>query len=152
MAHVAIAIKNRIFFFSFFEFFKWQRRRHFCRMSRRPNHVIIQDVLQGTCISFIWLQQQLSAQNQTTLDPTARLPLKNSAWAICYKYLTHREKANLDSQEVHDITHFVSATCIPWFMSTQDLLFSLESVNLYYFNIIKKYTSHMYNLTKKKSK
>lgn len=48
-------------------------------MSRRPNHVIIQDVLQGTCISFLWLQQQLSAPNQTTLDPTARLPLKVSA-------------------------------------------------------------------------
>lgn len=45
-------------------------------MSERPNHVIIQDVLQGTCISFLRLQQQLSAQNQTTLDPTARLPLK----------------------------------------------------------------------------
>lgn len=44
-------------------------------MSEGPNHVIIQDVLQGTCISFWKLQQQLSAQNQT-LDSTARLPLK----------------------------------------------------------------------------
>lgn len=77
-------------------------------MSQRPNHVIIQDVLQGTCISFLRLQ--LTVQNQTTLDPTARLPLK---MAICYEYLTHREKANLDSQEVHGLTHFVSAICVP---------------------------------------
>lgn len=84
-------------------------------MSARPNHVIIQDVLQGTCILFFFflqLQQQFSAQNQTTLNPTARLPL-TAVLVICYKYLTHREKANLDSQEVHDITHFVSAICIP---------------------------------------
>lgn len=68
---------------------------------------------------------------------------ERSVWAVCDEYLTHREKANLDEQEVHDITHFVSAISTPWFMGTQDLLFSLESINLYYFNIIKKYTSHM---------
>ena len=61
-------------------------------MSERPNHVIIQDVLQGTCISFLRLQQRLSAQNQTTIDPTADYYWKKSALAICYEYLTHREK------------------------------------------------------------
>lgn len=75
--------------------------------------------------------------------PYNQITTEHSVWAISYEYLTHREKANLDEQEVHDITHFVSAVSIPWFMGTQDLLFSLESINLYYFNIIKKYTSHM---------
>lgn len=70
MAHVAIAIKNRNLNSLN------DKEKTFCRMSERPNHVIIQDVLQGTCISFLRLQQQLSAQNQTTLDPTARLQLK----------------------------------------------------------------------------
>lgn len=87
-----------------------------------------------------------SKPNNTS--PYSQITTENSALEICYEYLTHREKANLDSQEVHDITHFVSAICVPWFMNTQDLLFSLESINLYYFNIIKKYTSHMYDLTK----
>lgn len=71
MAHVAIAIKNRNLN-SFND-----KEKTFAECPKRPNHVIIQDVLQGTCISFLWLQQQLSAQNQTTLDPTARSPLRN---------------------------------------------------------------------------
>lgn len=80
--------------------------------------------------------------------PYSQITTETSVKAIDYKYLTHKEKANLDSQEVHDITQFESAVCIPRFMSTQDLSFSLKSINLYYFNIIKKYTSHMYDLTK----
>lgn len=77
-------------------------------MPQRPNHVIIQDVLQGTCISFLRLQQQWICPNQTPLDPTARRPpaADGSAPAARHEYLTHREKANLDSQEVHDITRF----------------------------------------------
>lgn len=115
-------------------------------MSERPNYVIIQDVLQGTCVSFCNSSYLPITKHNTR--PYSQITTENSALAICYEYLTHREKANLDSQEVHDITHFVSAICFPCFMSTQDLLFSLESINLYYFNIIKKYTSHMYDLTK----
>lgn len=72
MAHVAIAIKNRILN-------SLNDRADICRMSERPNHVIIQDVSQGTCISFLRLQQQLSSQNQT-LDPTARSPLKTQGY------------------------------------------------------------------------
>lgn len=83
-------------------------------MSQRPNHVIIQDVLQGTCISFfLRLQQQLSAPKPNNTRPYSQITTENSALEICYEYLTHREKANLDSQEVHDITHFVSAICVP---------------------------------------
>lgn len=119
-------------------------------MSRGPNHVIMQDVLQGTCISmffcfpFYSFNSKLSAHNQTTLDPTAR----SATWqlGIGYKYLTHREKANLDSQEVHDNT-----LSYPPFSTIHDhsgfIIFCMESINLYYFNIIKKYTSHMYDLT-----
>lgn len=82
MAHVAIAIKNR-------DLNSLNDRGDICRMSERPNHVIIQDVLQGTCISFLRLQQQLSAQKQTTLN--CQITTETSALEICYQYL-HREK------------------------------------------------------------
>lgn len=45
-------------------------------------------------------------------------------------------------------THFVSAICVPRYVTTQDLLSSVESITLYYFNIIKKYTSQMDELRK----
>ncbi|KAJ0063966.1 hypothetical protein NL108_014496 [Boleophthalmus pectinirostris] len=69
--------------------------------------------------------------------PYRQITSHDAASAIWYKYFTHK-KANSDSQEVHDPT----LSAVSMTMSTE------ERINLYYFNIIKKYTSHMYDPTK----
>lgn len=126
----AIAIKNRKF-----NFLSMTRRRlsegpipcnssgRFCRVS---------------CASF----GQLGTKNNTrpyrqmTTEPLSVCNLLQILNTEKGKFLFHRK---------YLIIHF----CICRLRSTmtQDLLSSVESINLYYFNIIKKYTSHMYDLT-----
>lgn len=73
-------------------------------MSEGPIHVIIQDVLQGTCISFLQFATAVICPKPNNTRPYSQIATDSTVLAICYKYLTHREKANLDSQEVHDNT------------------------------------------------
>lgn len=82
MAHVAIAIKNRNF-----EFFKWQRE-DICRMSEGPNHVIIQDVLQGTCVFIFTVATAVNLpEKPNNTRPYSQITTDSSVLAICYKYL-----------------------------------------------------------------
>lgn len=77
-------------------------------MPQRPNHVIVQE---GFARLPVFRFYGCPKPNNTR--PYSEITTDSSALAICYEYLTHGEKANLDSQEVHGLTHFVSAICVP---------------------------------------
>ena len=98
--------------------------------------------LQGTCISY----GQWPARNPTLEHKNRLEDRRSSARELVLRTHKHaeRKKANLNSREVHEITRFwICRLCVSTFL----LYFSLESIHLYYFNIIKKYTSHIYDQT-----
>lgn len=147
MAHIAIAIKNRNLN-SLNDKEKNVRKTKSCNYPRRFARYLYFVFFLLLLHVFSFFQSFYSCnssflpktkQHQTLRpDHYWKLSVSNLLWI-----LNTQRKGNLDSQEVHDITHVVSAIYVPWFMSAQDL-FSLESINLYYFNIIKKiYFTHI---------
>lgn len=105
-------------------FFKWQRE-DICRMSWKTKSCNYpRSFARYLYFIFFFLPTTETARicwKPNNTRPYSQITAAPSAPATCYKYSTHREKANLDAQE-HDRTHFVSAICIPWFMGTRGFI------------------------------
>ena len=72
-------------------------------MPQRPNHVIVRDgFARYLYLTLTVATAVICPQKPNSTRPYGQITSENSALAICYEYLTHREKANFDSQEVHD--------------------------------------------------
>lgn len=82
-------------------------------MPQRPNHVIVQEGFARYLYFIFTVAIAVICPKPNNTRPYSEITTVNSALAICYEYFTRREKANLDSQEVHGRTHFVSVICIP---------------------------------------
>lgn len=81
-------------------------------MPRRPNHVIVQSFARYLYFIFTVATAVICPKPNNT-RPYSEITADDPALAICHEYLTHGEKANLETQEVHGVTHFVSAICVP---------------------------------------
>lgn len=86
-------------------------------------------------------------QKVNNTRPHSQMSTKNGAETTSYTDYTEK-KANLASQVQEKKQKNIGCVChLRSMMSTLVCFSSLEGTYLYYFSRIKKYTSHMYNMT-----